>query len=129
QVIKCYMDPANIGRPLYEQARATFGGPKMGQGNAEKSVGLVCPFVLTRDRKEAVLENLAGWIEQGRLELPDREDIREDFLAMRREVTDAGTIKYDGGTSFSHCDYLMAAALGLRALDKPKAELLSFDAA
>lgn len=131
-VIKCYMDPANIGRPLYDAARQKFGGPMLGQGNAESGGGLVVPFALTRDRKEAILENVGGWIEQGRVELPSEAvhpDVREDFLAMRRELTDAGTIRYDGGTTFSHCDYLMAASLGLRALDKPRAELLTLDAA
>lgn len=104
-VSRVYIDPGTVGAVLAGLATQQYGE-------------LVCPYTITRPRKMVLAERVRQFVQSRRVSLPRDDRVRADILAMRRETTDGGQVKYDGSTRFSHCDYYVALSLALAAAEE-----------
>jgi len=64
-------------------------------------------------------ERVNGYVQYKRVSMPNnRPEIREDILAMRRQVGKTGNVIYDGNTAHSHCDAFWSCAMALEAANR-----------
>jgi phage FluMu gp28-like protein len=101
-VTNCCIDAGGIGSILCEALRDEHGS-------------MVEPFALGGNRKGELCERVKRFVQSERVTLPHDGDIRSDLIAMRKEATKAGHIRYEGKTNKTHCDYFIALALALNA--------------
>lgn len=101
-VSNCCIDAGGIGYILCESLRDEHGS-------------MVEPYTLGGNRKGEVCERVKRFVQSERVTLPFDPDIRADLIAMRKEPTKAGHIRYEGRTNKTHCDYFIALALALNA--------------
>ncbi len=72
-------------------------------------------YSFTSARKGVLAERLKGFVQAKRVSVPLDKDVKEQFLAMQRSASAAGTLTYDGRTRTSHCDAFWSASLALAA--------------
>ena len=97
------IDATGLGAQLAEQARERFGSK-------------VEPITFTSAIKEELAYGLRSDFEARRLRVPRDEKLRADLRGIRKEVTQAGHVRFAGESSDSHCDRFWAKALRQHAL-------------
>jgi len=95
---RCCIDATGLGMQLAEEARADFGWK-------------VEPIVFTAAVKEELAFTLRSDLEDGKCRLADEDVLRADLLALRKEVSLGGNIRFAGESADSHCDRAWAKAL------------------
>jgi phage FluMu gp28-like protein len=105
-IVKVNIDQGLIGKSIAEDLQAKYGQK-------------IEPVQIGSKNKAEMIETTRKYVEHARITLPDEncpnfERIKEDLCAMSIEVGSTGIIRYDGSTSFSHCDYFMALALAIK---------------
>lgn len=105
---KVYIDSTGVGDPIYEQVRKS---------------GVSCEGVsLTNASKEAIMDNLAMSIEQGRIRLMDIPEQTNELYAYEYEITPSRKIRMNAPAGM-HDDTVVACALGVWGVSKPKFEV------
>ncbi len=117
RVRRACLDSSGLGAQLAEEAIQGFG----------PSVEAV---VFTGKVKEDLAVTLRRKLEERQVRIPADRNIREDFHSVRKFVTAAGNIRFDGErTKDGHADRFWAAALGLNAaITPPTGGLIEFEA-
>ena len=98
QVRRACIDENGIGMDLAERTRRDFGYQ-------------VEPVHITAQIKEKLAFGLRNDFESLALRLPVDQSLRADIHAMKKLVTAANNIRFDGYTDDGHCDRFMAKAL------------------
>jgi phage FluMu gp28-like protein len=108
--IRCMsIDATGLGLHLAEQMEERYGHYRIN------------PVVFTESSKNELAGRVRMELERGTFRIPPDQDIRDDFLAMRKEVTRAGGIRVlSAQVGGRHADLFWAAAL---ALDAAKSQL------
>ncbi|MEI7729188.1 MAG: terminase family protein [Verrucomicrobiota bacterium] len=102
------LDATGMGLQLAERAQKRFGWK-------------VEPITFTAPLKEQLAYVVRTGLEQRRLRLACDPALREDLLAVRKEVTTAGTLRFNGDASDGHCDRFWALALRQHAAARTNA--------
>ena len=96
------IDQGTVGRSLADLVQEHYPFAKL--------------LTFTAPLKAKMAERINGFVQYKRLSMPkNRSEIREDILAMRRQVSKTGNVIYDGSTKDSHCDHFWAAAMALES--------------
>ena len=95
---RCCIDNSGIGMETTEEARAQFGTK-------------VEPINFSLPTKERLAFGLRRQFEDHNLRIPIDEKLRADLHGIRKAVTPAGKIQFEGDTDDSHCDRFWAKAL------------------
>ena len=104
---RCCMDKNGLGEQMAETARRKFGWR-------------VEPTALTNQSKEHMAHALKATMEERNFRFPADRAIDADFRNIRKTVTSAGNIRFEGErTKDGHSDRFWAAALCLEARGKP----------
>jgi phage FluMu gp28-like protein len=103
QLKRACIDSSPIGTQMHERAKERFGWKVEGLNfsapvKAELAYGLRAAF---EDRKLRIVSD---------------DKLRADLRALRKEVTSAGNIRFDGDADDSHCDRTWALALRQHAV-------------
>ena len=100
---RCCIDKNGIGEQMAEEARRKFGHR-------------VEPTALTGPSKESMAYATRSRMEDRTFRIPDDRAVFADFRGIRKTVTAAGNIRFDGEkTKDGHCDRFWAAALCVEA--------------
>jgi len=91
------LDTTGIGDPIYESLR-------------KKSMGRIIPFQFTNATKEALIDNLAMQLEQGRLRLMDIPEQTAELLAFEYEILPSRKVRMQAPDGM-HDDTVIALAL------------------
>ncbi|MGH8019576.1 MAG: terminase large subunit domain-containing protein [Opitutaceae bacterium] len=104
QVRRCCIDCTGIGRQFSERAQQRFGSYR------------VEPVSFTGPVKEELAYPLRAAFEDKTVRIPNRNEIRADLRAIKKETTAAGNIRFtaDRGKN-GHADRFWALALALHA--------------
>ena len=106
---RCCIDKNGIGEQMSERARKKFGY------RVEQTV-------LSAQSKEPMAYALRLRMEERTLRIPDDRIVFSDFRGIRKSVTAAGNIRFEGErTKDGHSDRFWAAALCVEAAGKPSA--------
>lgn len=92
------IDATGLGMQLAERAKERFGWA-------------VEPITFTAAVKEQLAFSLRNDFEQRKLRLNPGDELRADLLALRKEVSLSGNIRFRGEAGNSHCDRTWALAL------------------
>ena len=98
QVKRCCIDASGMGIQLSERAKQRFG-PK------------VEPITFNASLKEEMAFALRGAFEDRLLRIDTDPKLHADLRGVKKLVTSAGNIRFDGDTDDSHCDRFWAKAL------------------
>ena len=98
QLKRACIDATGMGAQLAERARERFGWKVEG-------------LTFTAPLKEELAFALRAAFEDLKLRIVSDEDLRADLRALRKQVTAAGNIRFDGEADDSHCDRTWALAL------------------
>jgi phage FluMu gp28-like protein len=104
---RCCIDKNGMGEQMAEDARHRYGYK-------------VEPTALTNQSKESMAYALRSRMEDRTLRIPDDRAVFADFRGIRKTVTAAGNIRFDGErTKDGHSDRFWAAALCVEAASSP----------
>ena len=98
QLKRACIDATGMGMQLAERAKERFGWKVEG-------------LTFTAPLKEELAFALRAAFEDRKLRLVSDENLRADLRALRKQVTAAGHIRFDGEADDSHCDRTWALAL------------------
>lgn len=101
-LVRLCIDATGLGRQLAERARQQFGWQ-------------VEPVIFTRPLKEQLAFNLRAAFENRTLRIARDDRLRADLRGLRKAVTPAGNLRFDGESADGHCDRTWALALRLHA--------------
>lgn len=90
---------------------ATGLGMQLAERAAERFGWCVEPITFTAPVKEQLAFALRTDFEQRRLRLTPNDHLRADLLALRKEITLSGNLRFAGESGDSHCDRTWALAL------------------
>ena len=102
QVQRACIDSTGIGMQLAERAHQHCGWK-------------VEPVTFTAPVKEQLAYQLRADFQDQRLRIARDDDLRADLLAVQKEVTDSGNIRFVGESEDGHCDRFWAKALRQQA--------------
>jgi phage FluMu gp28-like protein len=100
---KIAIDETGLGMQLAEELAKKWGETKIER------------VYFTARVKEELAERLKRHFEDKTIRIPVDNDLREDLHSVKRTVTDAGNIRYEGSTQDSHADRFWALALATKA--------------
>jgi hypothetical protein len=100
------LDTTGLGDPIYEALRAKVMGP-------------IRPYQFTNSSKEALIDNLAIQIEQGRLRLMDIPEQTSELLAFEYEILPSRKVRMQAPEGM-HDDCVIALALSAWGLKGTK---------
>lgn len=98
QVKRCCIDATGLGMQLAERAKARFGWK-------------VEPVCFTQSMKEELAFTLRCAFEDRTLRIDPDPKLRADLRGIKKEVTAAGHIRFEGESESGHCDRFWAKAL------------------
>ena len=98
QVKRCCIDATGLGMQLAERAKARFGWK-------------VEPICFTQSMKEELAFTLRCAFEDRTVRIDPDPKLRADLRAIKKEVTSAGNIRFEGESDSGHCDRFWAKAL------------------
>ncbi|GAB6075750.1 terminase large subunit domain-containing protein [Desulfurobacterium crinifex] len=99
---KLAIDETGIGMQLAEELK-------------EKRGSKILPVHFSAKTKEELAEKLRVKFQDRLIRIPSDPDLREDLHSVRKTVTDAGNIRYEGSTKESHADRFWSLALAVYA--------------
>lgn len=97
------IDETGLGMQLAEELQKKWGETK------------VLRVYFTARIKEELAERLKTKFQDKLIRIPKDNDLREDLHAVKRTVTDAGNIRYEGSTEEGHADRFWSLALAVYA--------------
>jgi hypothetical protein len=100
------LDTTGIGDPIYEALR-------------KQKMGTIKPFVFSNASKEALIDNLAMMIEQGRVHLMDVPEQVNELLAFEYEILPSRKVRMQAPEGL-HDDCVISLALAAWGLGKTK---------
>lgn len=104
------IDMSGMGLAIFEQLAREFPGRVEG-------------VQFTQAKKEAMAVRVKERMEKRLLRLPDDDEIRQSFMALKRQVTATGLVRFDSehDTHYGHSDHFWACALAEAAAEQPTA--------
>ena len=96
------IDETGLGMQLAEELRERFGSK-------------VIPVYFSAKNKEELAEKLRAKFQDRLIRIPADPDLREDLHSVRKTVTNAGNVRYEGSTQESHADRFWSLALAVHA--------------
>lgn len=112
QLKRACIDASGLGMQLAEEARERFGHR-------------VEPVTFTGPVKEELAFGLRAAFEDAKLRIPRDEKLRADLRGIKKSVTAAGNIRFEGDSEDSHCDRFWAKALRQHAVGIRKGQYWS----
>jgi phage FluMu gp28-like protein len=106
EVKRACIDATGLGLQLAERAEKKFGWK-------------VEPITFTAPVKEELAFALRADFQDRKIRIVSGDNLRNDLLGMKKEVTTAGNIRFAGDTDDSHCDRFWAKALRQHAARNP----------
>lgn len=100
------IDETGIGMQIAEDLQKRWGEIKVER------------VYFTAKAKEELAEKLKIRFQDRTLRIPPDAGIREDLRSIKRTITDAGNIRYEGSTDDGHADRFWALALAVKAADE-----------
>ncbi len=98
---KVLIDSTGVGDPIFERLR-------------QSDINIL-PYVFTNASKEALIDNLAMKIEQGKVRLLDKPEQTNELLAYQYELTPSRNVRMNAPEGM-HDDCVIALALAFRGL-------------
>ena len=111
------IDMSGMGLAIFEQLAREFPGRVEG-------------VQFTQPTKEAMAVRVKDRMEKRLLRIPDNDEIRQSFMALKRQVTATGLARFDSehDTHYGHSDHFWACALAEAAAEQPATSLAEFGA-
>ncbi len=108
---KVAIDETGIGMQIAEELERKWGDK-------------IIRIYFTNRIKEELAERLKVAFQDRVIRIPPDNDLREDLHSVRRTVSDAGNVKYEGSTQDSHADRFWAIALSVYASSQEENKVL-----
>ncbi|SMO77157.1 Mu-like prophage FluMu protein gp28 [Balnearium lithotrophicum] len=96
------VDETGLGMQLAEELKENFGSK-------------VIPVYFSAKTKEELAEKLRTKFQDRLIRIPSDPDLREDLHSVRKTVTNAGNVRYEGSAKDSHADRFWSLALAVYA--------------
>ena len=108
---KVAIDETGIGMQMAEELEKKWG---------DKIIRLY----FTNKIKEELAERLKVAFQDKVIKIPADNDLREDLHSVKRTITDAGNVRYEGNTQDSHADRFWSIALAVYASSQEENKIL-----
>ena len=108
---KVAIDETGIGMQMAEELEKKWG---------DKIIRLY----FTNKIKEELAERLKVAFQDKVIRIPADNDLREDLHSVKRTITDAGNVRYEGNTQDSHADRFWSIALAVYASSQEENKIL-----